>query len=45
VTKKRDQKGQFVHRDKFYGLPKDFYREYQNRICSYLCEAAADVFN
>ncbi|MCP4256465.1 MAG: hypothetical protein GY774_02935 [Planctomycetes bacterium] len=42
---KRDQKGQFVHREKFYDLPADFYREYQKRICSYLCEVAADIFN
>ncbi|MHC4534969.1 MAG: tagaturonate epimerase family protein [Planctomycetota bacterium] len=42
---KRDQKGQFIHREKFYDLSADFYREYQKRICSYLCEVAADVFN
>ena len=42
---KRDQKGQFIHREKFYDLSTDFYREYQKRICSYLCEVAADVFN
>ena len=40
---KRDERGQFVHREKFYDLPADFYREYQRRICSYLCEVAADV--
>ena len=42
---KRDQKGQFIHREKFYDLSADFYREYQKRICSYLCEVAGDVFN
>jgi len=42
---KRDQKGQFVHREKFYDMSSDFYHEYQRRICSYLCEVAADVFN
>lgn len=42
---KRNQKGQFVHREKFYGLPADFYREYQRRICSYLSEVAVDVFD
>jgi len=42
---KRDQKGQFVHREKFYDMSADFYHEYQRRICSYLCEVAADVFN
>ena len=40
---KRDEHGQFVHREKFYDLPADFYHEYQKRICSYLCEVAADV--
>ena len=42
---KRDQKGQFIHREKFYDLPADFYKEYRERICSYLCDVAADVFN
>ncbi len=42
---KRDQNGQFVHREKFYDMPGDFYREYQRRISNYLCEVAADVFN
>lgn len=42
---KRDQKGQFVHRDKFYDLPPDFYCEYQRRICRYLSDVAADVFD
>ena len=42
---KRDRKGQFVHREKFYDMSADFYHEYQRRICSYLCEVAADVFN
>ncbi len=42
---RRDQQGQFIHREKFYDLSADFYREYQKRICSYLCEVAADVFN
>ena len=40
---KRDRQGQFVHREKFYDLPTDFYDEYRRRICSYLCEVAADV--
>ncbi|MBL7186000.1 MAG: hypothetical protein ISS70_06720 [Phycisphaerae bacterium] len=40
---KRDRQGQFVHREKFYDLGADFYDEYQRRICSYLCEVAADV--
>jgi hypothetical protein len=42
---RRDQNGQFIHREKFYDLSENFYQEYQKRICSYLCEVAADVFN
>jgi len=41
----RDQNGQFVHRERFYDLSADFYREYQMRVCNYLCKVAADVFN
>jgi hypothetical protein len=40
---KRDDRGRFVHRDKFYDLPTGFYREYQRRICNYLREVAVDV--
>ena len=40
---KRNRQGQFVHREKFYDLGADLYDEYQRRICSYLCEVAADV--
>ena len=42
---KRDQEGRFVHREMFYDLPAGFYSEYQRRICSYLCDVAADVFD
>ena len=42
---KRDRSGKFIHREKFYNLSAGFYREYQRRVCSYLCEVAADVFN
>jgi hypothetical protein len=42
---KRNQEGQFVNREKFYDLTEDFYREYQERICNYLCDVAADVLN
>jgi hypothetical protein len=42
---RRDVRGQFIHREKFYALPGDFYREYQRRVEAYLCEVAADVFN
>ncbi len=41
---RRDEDGQFVHRDKFYSLPLEFYREYENRIHGFLCDVAADVF-
>jgi hypothetical protein len=41
---RRDPHGQFVHREKFYTLPADFYREYQRRVEYYLCEVADDVF-
>lgn len=41
---RRDENGQFIHREKFYDLPADFYRQYQDRITHYLCEVANDVF-
>ncbi len=41
---RRDESGQFVHRDKFYSLPPEFYREYENRIQGFLGDVAADVF-
>jgi len=41
---RRDARGQFIHREKFYTLPADFYREYQRRVEYYLCEVADDVF-
>ena len=40
---RRDEQGQYIHREKFYDLPADFYAEYQSRVRSYLCEVAADV--
>jgi hypothetical protein len=42
---RRDSKGQFIHREKFYNLSAEFYREYQRRVCEYLREVAADVLN
>jgi hypothetical protein len=42
---RRDERGQFIHREKFYTLPADFYREYQRRVEYYLGEVADDVFN
>jgi len=40
----RDDKGQFIHRHKFYELPEDFYKLYQDRVAHYLIEVASDVF-
>jgi hypothetical protein len=42
---RRDSKGQFIHREKFYDLSAEFYREYQRRVCEYLREVATDVLN
>ena len=42
---RRDARGQLIHREKFYTLPADFYREYQRRVEHYLCELAEDVFS
>jgi hypothetical protein len=41
---RRDENGQFVHRERFYDLSADFYREYHRRVCQYLREVARDVF-
>lgn len=41
---RRDEKGQFVHRQKFYELPEDFYKLYQDRVVQYLSEVAGDIF-
>jgi hypothetical protein len=41
---RRDENGKYIHREKFYDLPPDFYRQYQDRITLYLCEVANDVF-
>ncbi|MHC4693637.1 MAG: tagaturonate epimerase family protein [Planctomycetota bacterium] len=42
---RRNSNGQFIHREKFYDLPLDFYRDYQDRVKLYLLEVANDVFN
>jgi hypothetical protein len=42
---RRDANGQFIHRQRFYSLSPDFYREYQARLALYLCEVAGDVFD
>jgi len=41
---RRDDKGQFIHRQKFYELSEDFYKLYQDRLVQYLSEVANDVF-
>jgi len=41
---RRDEKGRFINRERFYNLPTDFYEEYRDRIERFLCEVAADVF-
>jgi hypothetical protein len=41
---RRDEKGQFIHRQKFYELPEDFYKLYQDRLVQYLSEVTNDVF-
>ncbi|MBN2593862.1 MAG: hypothetical protein JXA81_10170 [Sedimentisphaerales bacterium] len=41
---RRDDKGQYIHRQKFYELPEDFYKLYQDRLVQYLSEVANDVF-
>lgn len=41
---RRDEKGQYIHRQKFYELPEDFYQLYQDRVAGYLEEVVNDVF-
>jgi hypothetical protein len=41
---RRDKHGQFINRDRFYGLPADFYRQYHDRMKQFLRDVAADVF-
>jgi hypothetical protein len=41
---RRDEWGQFVFRDRFYDLPAEFYREYDDRVARFLCDVATDVF-
>jgi hypothetical protein len=42
---RRDEEGQFIHRQRFYDLPENFYTHYQDRVTLYLGEVAADVFD
>jgi len=41
---KRDAQGQYVNREKLYGLSPEFYREYQDRLVQYYCGLAQDLF-
>jgi hypothetical protein len=41
---KRDANGQYVNRERLYGLPASFYQEYQARLELYLCGLAQDLF-
>lgn len=42
---RRDANGQYLNRESLYDLAPDFYLEYQNRIESYLCRLAGDLFS
>jgi hypothetical protein len=42
---RRDAQGQYLNRERLYGLPAAFYGEYQDRIVVYLCELARDLFS
>jgi hypothetical protein len=41
---RRDEHGQFVHRESFYNLSAEFYRQYHDRVAGFLCDVADDVF-
>jgi hypothetical protein len=40
---KRDTRGDFVYRDRFYSLSREFYAEYTSRVSSYLCMLAREL--
>jgi hypothetical protein len=42
---RRDTQGRFIHRDKFYILPEDFYREYQAYLKDHLCRLVGEVLH
>jgi len=42
---KRDDQGNFIHRDKFYDLPEEFYDEMAIRMEHFIMEAANDLFS
>jgi hypothetical protein len=41
---KRDAQGNFLYRDRFYSLSREFYTQYTGRVKSYLHALAADLF-
>ncbi|MCL5097406.1 MAG: tagaturonate epimerase family protein [Candidatus Omnitrophica bacterium] len=41
---RRDDHGQFLYRQEFYRLSPAFYRAYEDRICTYLCGLADELF-
>jgi hypothetical protein len=42
---RRDEHGQFVHREMFYDLSSAFYHEYEKRLVAFLGELADDLFH
>ncbi|MCF7944815.1 MAG: tagaturonate epimerase family protein [Spirochaetia bacterium] len=42
---RRDNRGQFVNREKFYDLPSEFYEEMERRVEAHMLEVAADLFD
>jgi len=41
---RRNKAGRFLHRDRFYGLPEAFRRDYARRVAARLCGLADDLF-
>lgn len=41
---RRDKAGRFLHRERFYGLPAAFQRDYTRRVADHLGELAEDLF-
>jgi len=42
---RRDDKGQFINRERFYALSPSFYSEYRKRLEKHLCHLADDLFS
>ncbi|MFC1938786.1 tagaturonate epimerase family protein [Chloroflexota bacterium] len=41
---RRNDKGQFINRERFYSLSPSFYDEYRKQVKEYLCQLADDLF-